>query len=101
MPIGWRQARVETAAGHKQQRRTIINFYSLTTWAPMTMDQEKLKAKLSELRIEHRDLDEVIVRLSKDPSIDQLQIKRLKKRKLSLKDAIAKLESELIPDLKA
>ena len=53
------------------------------------------------LRIEHRDLDEVITRLSMDIHIDELQLKRLKKRKLALKDQIMKFESQLIPDLNA
>ncbi|MGH8232518.1 MAG: YdcH family protein [Steroidobacteraceae bacterium] len=57
--------------------------------------------KLRQLRIEHRDLDEVIARLSMDIHIDELQLKRLKKRKLALKDQIMKLESQLIPDLNA
>ncbi len=57
--------------------------------------------RLRELRIEHRDLDEVIQRLSLDIHVDQLQIKRLKKRKLGLKDQILRLESELIPNLNA
>ena len=57
--------------------------------------------KLRALRIEHRDLDEVISRLSLDIHIDELQLKRLKKRKLVLKDQILLLESQLIPDLNA
>jgi hypothetical protein len=57
--------------------------------------------KLRTLRIEHRDLDEVISRLQLDYGVDELQIKRLKKRKLMLKDQITRLESELIPDLNA
>ena len=57
--------------------------------------------KLRQLRIEHSDLDEVISRLSMDMHIDELQLKRLKKRKLALKDQILKLESQLIPDLNA
>lgn len=57
--------------------------------------------KLRELRIEHRDLDEVITRLTLDIHADELQLKRLKKRKLMLKDQISRLESELIPDLNA
>ncbi len=57
--------------------------------------------KLRQLRIEHRDLDEVITRLSLDVHVDELQLKRLKKRKLMLKDQITRLESELIPDLNA
>jgi hypothetical protein len=57
--------------------------------------------RLRQLRIEHRDLDEIITRLSMDMHVDELQLKRLKKRKLALKDQILKLESELIPDLNA
>jgi hypothetical protein len=57
--------------------------------------------KLRQLRIEHRDLDEVISRLSLDMRIDELQLKRLKKRKLLLKDQILQLESQRIPDLNA
>ena len=57
--------------------------------------------KLRQLRIEHRDLDEIIMRLALDIHVDELQLKRLKKRKLVLKDQITRLESELIPDLNA
>ena len=61
----------------------------------------KNREKLKELRIAHRDLDDVINRLGEDPVVDQLQLKRLKKRKLYLKDSITRLESQLIPDLNA
>jgi hypothetical protein len=57
--------------------------------------------KLRQLRIEHRDLDEIIARLTLDIHVDELQLRRLKKRKLMLKDQITRLESELIPDLNA
>ena len=57
--------------------------------------------RLKQLRVEHRDLDQVISRLVSDPHVDQLLLKRLKKRKLMLKDQITRLESELIPDLNA
>jgi len=57
--------------------------------------------KLRSLRIEHRDLDDVISRLSLDLNVNELQLKRLKKRKLQLKDQIQMLESKLIPDLNA
>ncbi len=60
-----------------------------------------IKIKLQELRLEHRDLDEIITRLQADPSVDQLQLQRFKKRKLTLKDYISKLEDILIPDLDA
>ncbi len=65
----------------------------------MTMDNETIKQNLATLRIEHRDLDEVITRLSDDPDADQLQIQRLKKRKLAVKDLIARLDSLLLPDI--
>ena len=57
--------------------------------------------RLRELRVSHRDLDYLIDRLQHDPMVDQLRVRRLKKRKLLLKDMIATLESELIPDLDA
>jgi len=57
--------------------------------------------KLRELRIEHRDLDEVIARLSMDIHVDEIQLERLKKRKLLLKDQIERYMSQLIPDLNA
>ena len=64
-------------------------------------DQQEIRAKIQELSLEHRDLDDVIARLSANPVVDQLQLKRMKKRKLMLKDLIARLESRLIPDLNA
>lgn len=71
--------------------------------SPDNVDRELFRniEKLRQLRIEHRDLDEVISRLSLDLNVDELQLKRLKKRKLVLKDQIDRLESELIPDLNA
>lgn len=63
------------------------------------VDTEALKVKLETLKSEHRDLDEVIERLIEKPPFDQLQLQRLKKRKLGLKDQILRLESQLIPDI--
>ena len=63
--------------------------------------QEEIVRSLMELRMEHRDLDDAIIALAKEDYVDQLQLKRLKKRKLSIKDAIMKLESKLIPDVDA
>jgi len=57
--------------------------------------------RLRQLRIEHRDLDDIITRLTLDFKVDEVQMKRLKRRKLLLKDQIARLESQLIPDLHA
>jgi hypothetical protein len=71
-------------------------------------DEDKVNTELLQrlerlrgLRIEHRDLDDVIARLQMDLRIDELRLKRLKKRKLMLKDQITRMESELIPDLNA
>ena len=57
--------------------------------------------RLRQLRIEHRDLDQVISRLAMDIHTDEVQMRRLKKRKLMLKDQITKLISQAIPDLNA
>ncbi len=57
--------------------------------------------RLKELRIEHQDLDQVISRLVIDPHVDQIMLRRLKKRKLMIKDMISQLESDRIPDLNA
>jgi len=64
-------------------------------------ETQDISRQLVELRIEHRDLDVVIARLVADPTSDELQLRRLKKRKLRLKDMIAYLENKLIPDLDA
>ena len=61
-------------------------------------DPAAIARQLAELRVEHRDLDAAIVRLAADIAADELAIKRLKKRKLWLKDCISRLESALIPD---
>lgn len=61
--------------------------------------EERLKAQLEYLKSEHKDLDEAIVRLSEQPLVDQLALKRMKKRKLSLRDMIMKVESMLVPDI--
>ena len=61
--------------------------------------RQQLHAQLSELLIEHRDLDEVIAHLSESASSNQLQLVRLKKRKLILKDDIKRLQDLLIPDI--
>ena len=63
------------------------------------MNDQQIRRQIAELKIEHRDLDEVIQRMSAIANVDTLQIKRLKKRKLALKDRILKLESQLLPDI--
>ncbi len=61
----------------------------------------QLVRKLNELRMEHRDLDQAIDRLAADATLDEVQLKRLKKRKLRIRDQITFLESRMIPDLDA
>ena len=65
------------------------------------IDKEELLRELEELRLEHRDLDDVIHRLQMTGGLEQLQLQRLKKRKLRLKDEIARIEDQLIPDILA
>ena len=62
-------------------------------------DPDLLKQQLEHLRQEHRDLDDVIARLSERAPFDLIQLQRLKKRKLMLKDQMAKIESRLLPDI--
>lgn len=62
-------------------------------------DQEALRRQLVELQSEHRDLDDIIARVSEKVPFDQLQVQRLKKRKLWIKDQIERVRSKLLPDI--
>lgn len=62
-------------------------------------DLEEAKRRLAELKTEHRDLDDVIAQLIDHAPFDQIQLQRLKKRKLALKDQMSRLESKLLPDI--
>ena len=64
-------------------------------------EKHKLEERLYTLRQEHRDLDDVINRLLLTPDVEELQLKRFKKRKLLIKDTITRLEDALIPDILA
>ena len=64
-------------------------------------DIVQIRNRLAEMKLEHSDLDQLIDRLTRDATVEQLQLKRLKKRKLYLKDQISNLENELIPDILA
>jgi len=67
---------------------------------PLTEEEKaQTRERLQALEIEHHDLDDVIARLARDPSLDRLQLQRLKKRKLILKDQIQRLRARLIPDI--
>ena len=70
------------------------------TDAPLTEDEKaQIRSRLHDLEVEHQDLDDIINRLAADPAQDQLQLRRLKKRKLVLKDQILRLRDRLIPDI--
>lgn len=62
---------------------------------------EEIKRRIGELNLEHRDLDRAIEALDLNPLRDELQLKRLKKRKLMLKDQIFMLQRQLVPDISA
>lgn len=64
----------------------------------MDLDVEALKAKIADLKREHRELDEAIAKIEQGGS-EGLRMQRMKRRKLALKDQIAKLESQLLPDI--
>ncbi len=63
------------------------------------MEEEDLKLKLISLKQEHRDLDDSILALERAGTFDQVQMQRLKKKKLLLKDKILKIEAKLVPDI--
>jgi len=69
---------------------------------PLT-DEERvqIEARIAALEIEHRDLDDVIARFTEHPAQDQLQLRRFKKRKLLVKDTIARYRAMLVPDIPA
>ena len=64
-------------------------------------EKQEIRARITVLELEHGDLDDIIDRIALDPVLDQLQLRRLKKRKLYLKDQITRLEIRLIPDIMA
>ena len=67
----------------------------------MQIEMDSLKQRIKDLHIEHRDLDDVIAKLAEKAGQDQLQLQRLKKKKLLLKDQILQLERQLTPDIRA
>ena len=78
-----------------------MNLSDADVLAMQVQDHSQIVHLLAELRMEHRDLDAAIEQLAMAIGRDELQLTRLKKRKLLLKDNIARLESKLIPDLDA
>ena len=70
------------------------------TETPLSEEEKaQIRQRLQALEVEHHDLDDVIGRLTGDPLLDRLQLQRLKKRKLMLKDQIQRLRTRLIPDI--
>jgi len=81
---------------------TAFPFWHHVSPAPPSMDDplfEEIRRQIAELQSAHRDLDDVIARLLEHRPVDMLQVQRLKKRKLALKDQLARLESQLLPDI--
>lgn len=71
----------------------------MSTFQATEEERAQLRLRIAQLEIEHRDLDHVIDRLAGDPAQDELRMRRLKKRKLLLKDQISRLRARLIPDI--
>ncbi len=84
-------------------RQPILHHFHRSQLVCMTepVNISAIEARLAELKLEHRDLDDVILRLSEATVLDQLQLQRLKKRKLLVKDQISQLERQLTPDISA
>ena len=77
----------------------MVSGYEADGGSMVQQDERELREELAQLRAEHRDLDAEIVAVETLGNVDQLQIKRLKKRKLALKDRITALEDQLFPDI--
>jgi len=65
------------------------------------MEEQEIQRRIVELQVEHRDLDDVISQISALPGHDELLIRRLKKKKLQVKDQILQLQIQLVPDISA
>jgi hypothetical protein len=88
-----------TTGGGPGSQDSVRGVPGMTDFPPLDEEKLQIRMRLHELEIEHHDLDDIITRLSMDPAQDQLQLRRLKKRKLVLKDQIARLRANLIPDI--
>ena len=98
----WTAIVARRGIGFRRGKRRYTEGISLTVAIAMQVqDHAKIVHLLAELRVEHRDLDAAIAQLASAIGRDELQLTRMKKRKLLLKDHIARLESKLIPDLDA
>jgi hypothetical protein len=81
------------------QHISVKSMFGVTDLPANDGEKAQVRIRLQELEMEHHDLDDVIYRLAADPAQDQLQLRRLKKRKLVLKDQIARLRALLIPNI--
>jgi hypothetical protein len=98
----FRKAFLWRLAGQRERPKTRLG--TVFTIGPLAMTDEEehgLRAKLAQLRQEHGDLDAAISAMTGSARCDQLQLTRLKKRKLQLKDQIAQIEDSLLPDITA
>jgi hypothetical protein len=77
----------------------LFSTFSYTAWC--MRDPEQIKRQIVELQLEHRDLDEVIAKLAQSEDMDELQMRRFKKRKLQIKDTVVLLQMQLTPDIPA
>ena len=77
----------------------MIVFHTMTDTLLSEEEKAQIRERLQALEVEHHDLDDVIDRLVGEPGLDRLQLQRLKKRKLMLKDQIQRLRTRLIPDI--
>lgn len=97
--MSWKHIKPILRSTQLRSVRWVVAGSRLTGQREALVSEEELKKRLEMLRIEHRDLDAAIDALSSAGATDQLQIARLKKRKLRLKDQISLLEDYLIPDI--
>ena len=91
---------VNSTCSHHRAQPCALFYYSAWT-SPIMIEVNDTQRRLIELDVEHRDLDAVIDMLILDGHADQLQLRRLKKRKLQLKDHITLLKMQLVPDVPA
>ena len=81
------------------QKIFVMGVRGLTHFQLSDEEKEQIRARITALEVEHSDLDYIIAMLAQDPIHDQLRLRRLKKRKLMLKDQISTLKDRLIPDI--
>jgi hypothetical protein len=86
-------------AGFERSKINVRSAQAVTDFPLTEEEKAQIRSRLHELELEHYDLDDVIAKLARDPAQDRIQLQRLKKRKLILKDQIQRLRARLIPDI--